>query len=69
MTPETMDGIRRAVADGDPSEVQVFLDAHPSQVLFNVKRVAIQFVACNGSIRELLPVSSDMARHLATAVN
>jgi hypothetical protein len=68
LTAEHTEDLRQAVADGDATEVEALLGAHSSQLSFNVERSAIQVLACNGRVREHMPLPDAMVRHLVDAV-
>jgi hypothetical protein len=69
LTPENLQELRQAVVAADATEVQALLKTHPSQLSFNAKRSAIQVMACNGRVKEHMPLSSVMAKQLVVATH
>jgi hypothetical protein len=69
LAPESTDELRQAIVAADATVVQALLNAHPSQLSFNVKRSAIQVMACNGRVREHIPLPGKMVRQLVVAAH
>lgn len=69
LTPENLQDLRQAVVAADATELQALLKTHPSQLSFNVKRSAIQVMACNGRVKEHMPLSGSLARQLVVATH
>jgi hypothetical protein len=69
LTPESTEELRQAVLAADATGVQALLKAHPSQLSFNVKRSAIQIMACNGRVREHILLPNEMVRQLVVVAH